>query len=355
VITRLSDLFLMILISAAASLIGGPLWIRVARRLGLVDLPGSAPHKMHQFPTPLAGGLLIASSLGAAYLILRPGLTTPLVGILGGALLVAAWGIADDRKSLAPPAKLVMQIVAALVLVAAGVQVHITRVPALDLLLTLLWVVGLTNAFNFVDSMDGLALGLAAIASAFFMLVTIDSSQPELAALSAGILGAAVGALFYNVTPAKLFLGDSGAQFLGYLLASLGIAYTPGHAGLPQALTWFLPILVLGVPIFDATLVVSSRLRRREPIYHAGLDHTYHRLVALGLDPSRSVLGMQLAAMLLALMAFLSMEAPVWLANALFFGTVGLGLAGIVFLERWPRRPRQPSQATPMNGSAKPR
>ena len=332
-ITRLSDLFLLILVSTAASLIGGPFWIRLTRRLGLVDLPGSAPHKTHRLPTPLAGGLLLASSLAVAYVLLRPEVSRALAGMLVGAALVVAGGIADDRKALAPAAKLGMQIVAALVLIAAGVQVHITRLPAVDLLVTMVWVVGLTNAFNFVDSMDGLALGLAAVASAFFMLVTIDSAQPELASLSAALLGAVAGTLIFNVSPARLFLGDSGSQLLGYLLAALGIAYIPGQAGLPQGLTWFIPILVLGVPIFDTTLVVLSRVRRRQPVYHAGLDHTYHRLVALGLDPNRSVVGMQLVAMLLALTAFVVMQAPVWLANLMFGLLVAVGLVLIAILE----------------------
>jgi UDP-GlcNAc:undecaprenyl-phosphate GlcNAc-1-phosphate transferase len=229
-----------------------------------------------------------------------------------------------------------MQVVGAFVLVGAGVQVHITRLPALDLALTVLWVVGMTNAFNFVDSMDGLALGLAAVASAFFMLVTIDSGQPELSSLSAAVLGAVAGSLIYNITPARLFLGDSGSQLLGYLLAALGIAYTPGHAGLPQELTWFTPIVVLGVPIFDATLVVWSRLRRKQPIYQARLDHTYHRLLAMGLEPARSVFSMQIAAMLLALAAFVALDAPVWVANAMFGALALLGAGLILLLERAP-------------------
>jgi UDP-GlcNAc:undecaprenyl-phosphate GlcNAc-1-phosphate transferase len=285
-------------------------------------------------PTALAGGLLLASSLAIAYLLLRPDVSRALAGMLLGSAIVVVGGIADDRRSLTPPAKLGLQIVAALVLMGAGVQVHITRIPAADLIVTMVWVVGLTNAFNFVDSMDGLALGLAAVAAAFFMLVTIDSVQLELAALSAALLGAVAGSLFYNVSPARLFLGDSGSQLLGFMLAALGIAYIPGQAGLPQALTWFLPIVVLGVPIFDMTLVVVSRLRRRQPVYQAGLDHTYHRLVALGLDPSRSVVGMQLAAMLLALTAFVLMDASVWLANLIFGVLVGLGVVAIVTLER---------------------
>ena len=334
-ITVLSDLFLLILIASLAALVGGPLSIRLARRVRLLDVPGSAPHKTHDKPTPLAGGLLISLAIAAAYVILRPEVSPSLVAILGGAALVVVWGLLDDRRGLSPAAKLAGQVAAALVLVAAGVQVHITRISVLDLLLTLFWIVGLTNALNFVDSMDGLALGLAAVASAFFMLATIDSVQPELASLSAATFGAVAGAFFYNVTPARLFLGDSGSQLLGFLLAALGIAYTPGQAGLPQALTWFIPIMVLGVPIFDTTLVVVSRMRRRLPIYHARLDHTFHRLVTLGLDPMRAVAAMQLAAMLLALTAFAAMQAPVWLANLVFAAVVGLGLVLVVVLERW--------------------
>ncbi|HMK07696.1 MAG TPA: MraY family glycosyltransferase [Anaerolineales bacterium] len=335
-ISQLSDLFLLILVSASAAWIGGPFWIRLARRFALVDVPGSAPHKTHLRVTPLAGGLVLASALALAYLVSRPEVSRGLVGILVGTAVVVAGGLADDRRSLPPTAKLGIQLVAGLILIAGGVQVHFTRIPLLDILVTLLWVVGLTNAFNFVDSMDGLALGLAAVAASFFLLVTIDAVQPELAALSAALLGAVAGCLFYNITPAKLFLGDSGSQLLGFLLAALGIAYTPGQAGLPQALTWFIPIVVLGVPIFDATLVVVSRLRRRQPIYHAGLDHTYHRLVSLGLDSSRSVLGMQLAALLLALTAFVVMDTSVWAANAVFVVLLGVGVGLLVFFEvRW--------------------
>src|SRR3972149_3753355 len=137
--------------------------------------------------------------------------------------------------------------------------------PLIIRVLPSLGIVGITNAFNFVDSMDGLALGLAGIAAAFFMLVTIDSAQPILAALSAVVFGATIGAYFFNAAPARMFLGDSGSQLLGFLLAAIGIAYTPASAGLPQGVTWFTPILVLGVPIFDMGLVVISRLRSRRP------------------------------------------------------------------------------------------
>jgi len=248
--------------------------------------------------------------------------------------VVLMWGVLDDRFGLAPYQKLAGQLLAAGILTLFDVQVHITRIDWLDILITLIWIVGLTNAFNLVDSMDGLALGLGGIAAAFFMLVTIDASQPVLAELSAAVLGAAAGAFYFNVFPARMFLGDSGSQLLGFVLAAIGIAYVPGQAGLPQGVSWFTPILVMGVPIFDTSLVVISRLRRREPIFQAYQDHTYHRLVALGLDSTRSVIAMQLVAVMLGLVAFIALDASVLGAN-LIFGIIFLvGFVIMIVLER---------------------
>jgi UDP-GlcNAc:undecaprenyl-phosphate GlcNAc-1-phosphate transferase len=336
-ITSLSPLFPLILAATALSAAGGPVLMQAARRLRLLDLPGSAPHKRHSSPTVLAGGLIIAFALAGAYLLLRPTLSHQIVGILIGGAIMLAWGLVDDWRSLRPAYKLIGQLLAALVLIGFSVQIHITRIAWLDFLLTVLWMVGLTNAFNFVDSMDGLAVGLACIASAFFMLVTADAAQPELAALCAAILGANLGALLYNASPALMFLGDSGAQLIGFLLAAIGIAYVPGQAGLPQAVSWFAPILVLGVPIFDACLVVSSRLRRRQPVYVAARDHTYHRLLELGLDSTRSVMVMQLAAILLSMIAAVVLNTSPVLANVVFGLIMLLALLGMFLMERRPR------------------
>lgn len=331
-ITRLADLFPIILIALVVSVILGPLAVRVARRLGWVDVPGSAPHKQHDAPTPMAGGPVLGLAVAACYLILRPPADAGIAGILAGAGLVAVGGLVDDRIGLSPLVKLAIQAIAAGILIAVGVQIQVTRMEGIDLALTLLWVIGMVNAFNFVDSMDGLALGLSGIAAAFFMLVTIDSAQPVLAVLSAALLGAAVGGFLYNASPARLFLGDSGAQLLGFLLAALGIAYIPARAGLPQGVSWFTPILVLGVPVFDISLVVLLRLIRRQPVYRAGNDHTYHRLLRLGLDPIRSVLLMHLAAVILGLIAFIALDASVLVANLIFAGVVLAGIGMVAFL-----------------------
>ena len=163
------------------------------------------------------------------------------------------------------------------------------------------------------------------------MLVTVDAGQTSLSLLSAIILGGAIGMLYFNALPAGTFLGDSGAQFLGFVLAALAIAYTP--PGLPQPSSWFVPILLLSVPIFDTSLVIISRLRQKKAVYQAGLDHTYHRLVNLGLPSSRAVLTMHLSAIIGGCLAFMALPLPPLWANIIFASTLMVGLFLLVWLE----------------------
>lgn len=333
-VTHLADTFPTILVSATASVLLAPLVIWRLRRMGWMDVPQSAPHKLHRMPTPVAGGLVLLIAVFLPFALLGLPAGREIIGMLIGAVLLTSWGLLDDRVGLRPYQKLIGQLAVTAILIWSGVQVQIMRLPGVDLTITVIWMIGLMNAFNFVDSMDGLALGLAAVASGFFMLVTIDSGQPELAALSAGILGASVGAYVFNSSPARMFLGDSGSQLLGFLLAALGIAYVPAGAGLPQAVSWFTPIVVLGVPIFDTTLVVTSRLWHRQPVYQGAQDHTYHRLVKLGVAPTRSVVLMHFVAIVLGLIAFIALDATVVIANVIFGLISASGLAVLVLLER---------------------
>jgi UDP-GlcNAc:undecaprenyl-phosphate GlcNAc-1-phosphate transferase len=307
--------------------------IRFAWRIHLVDVPGAATHKRHQVETPIAGGLVILVSLMLTLGIHRLHFSSEVMGILLGTLAMMVWGLIDDRFNLRATYKIFGQLLAALIIIGFGVQVHITKIDWLDLLITIFWFIGLTNAFNFVDSMDGLAVGLAGIASAFFMLVTLDSAQPELAFLSAAFLGTMIGCFFYNAPPARMFLGDSGSLALGFGLAAIGIAYTPAQSGLPQGVSWFVPILILGVPIFDMVLVVVSRLRKRRPIYLASMDHVYHRLVRFGFKPSRAVAAMQILSILLSLVAIISLTTNVLIANLIFGSSVLIGALFIIYLE----------------------
>ena len=324
-------LFPLIFWAILTTLVVTPLAIRAAIRFQLIDQPNSSPHKIHQRPMPKAGGLAIFLVILTINLLSGNFQSDVIRVILLASTVIFLFGLWDDTHKLSPRWKLVGQILATVILISQGVHIRMLgSLTILNLILTLLWTIGITNAFNFVDSMDGLAIGLAGIASAFFMLVTIDANQQPLALLSATILGSSIGLLYFNTLPAHTFIGDSGAQFLGFLLAALAIAYTP--PGLPQPSSWFVPILLLSVPIFDTTLVVISRLKQRKSVSQAGLDHTYHRLVNLGLPSSRAVLTMHLFAIVSGCLAFMALPLPPLWANAIFLAAVLTGLSILLWL-----------------------
>ncbi len=309
-----------------------PIFIRVAIRFQLIDQPNSSPHNIHQNPISKAGGLAIGFGILILNLASDNLQSRDIRAILFASIVIFFFGLWDDARRLSPKWKLLGQIIGTAILVSQGVYIHMLGVRIPNIVLTFIWMIGMTNAFNFVDSMDGLAVGLAAIASAFFMLVTVDAGQPALSALSAILLGSCIGMLYFNALPAQTFLGDSGAQFLGFTLAALAIAYTP--PGLPQPSSWFVPILLLGIPIFDTSLVIISRLRQKKAVYQAGLDHTYHRLVKIGFSSSRAVLTMHLAAIINGCVAFLALPlSPIW-ANAIFFITILAWLFALILLEK---------------------
>jgi UDP-GlcNAc:undecaprenyl-phosphate/decaprenyl-phosphate GlcNAc-1-phosphate transferase len=329
--------FRVIFAAALLSLLLGPFCYWLSCRLHLLDVPGSKPHKLHHSAVPIAGGIVIFS-------------TVILVGIIGEVLqlpdvwpilvpagIIFTFGLIDDAKGLSVLWKLSGQVLATILLIEFGTQVLLFQNYWLNVLVTFLWMIGITNAYNFVDSMDGLATGLAGLAAAFFMLVTFDSGQIELSLFSAVLLGACVGSYFYNSAPARFFLGDSGSQFLGFGLASLAIAYTPD--GFLRSQSWFIPILLVGVPVFDTALVIFSRLRRKKPVYLGNLDHTYHRLVALGLASSRAIVTMHLTALLLGFLAFIALPLPPVYGNLIFFFCLLIGIGLIIYLDRrtwWP-------------------
>jgi len=336
-------IFEAILIALAFALVFSRISIRIARRINLIDFPGTEPHKKHIRPTPLAGGLALMITLV---------LSGWLMGYFSGEVIRATYiailpvfffGLWDDYKHLSPSFKLLGQIASAIILISLGVQIRIFESPEffihgqepiyvyLDQILTIVWVVGITNAFNFVDSMDGLAVGLGGMAAAFFMLVTLDAQQIILSKHSALIIGACIGLYFFNAPPALLFLGDSGAQAIGFILAALAIGYSP--QGAYQSSSWFIPIMLLGVPIFDTALIMISRARRNRPLYFPAHDHTYHRLLRLGLDPGRAVLFMQIAALGLSCLAFVILDQPPLIANTAFVILLLLGSWALIFLD----------------------
>ncbi len=332
-ILLLTSLFPVILATLMLSLALTPGAILVARRIGLIDKPGSFAHKRHKRPTPMAGGgSLIVTLVGLAAWYGWWG-SRELFGALAGTMLIFVFGLWDDHTNINPMIKLGGQLAATAIVIVTGTQVRLSSEFWVNILITVIWMMGVTNAFNFVDSMDGLATGLAGIAAAFFMMVTVDAGQTALTILSAGIVGYCLGFFFFNIAPAKTFLGDSGSQQLGFLLAAIAILYRPPDY--PKLVSWYVPIIVLGVPIFDMGLVVISRLRRGRKIYMAGMDHTYHRLVRLGLEPSRAVYAMHLQAIAMGFLAFVALNSSVLLGNLLFALVVAGGLILIMAFEKF--------------------
>ncbi len=346
IVQNLVGLFKASMGGLLVALVLSPLAILIANRVGLLDIPGSAPHKKHLKPTPKAGGIALILSIIVLILIFKlfdldfSLFDKNISALLAAAGIIFLFGLWDDVKGLKVPNKLIGQILASVFLIAVNVHVHFLAtldrdvihlsgitITLLDWVVTILWFVGITNAFNFIDSMDGLAAGIAGIAFAFFMIMALLSNQNTLAIFSAGLMGICIGLYAFNIAPARLFLGDSGAQTLGFILAAVGMIYNPlNHS---QASTWFVPILMLGVPIFDTALVVTSRILRHKPVFLADRTHTYHRLVGLGLDPNRAVLIIQITTILLSLLAFLAESLSPLKATLIFFTVV---LAGLILL-----------------------
>ena len=302
-------------VAALAALPASLLTIR-----GLLHTPAArrivaAPQedRWHTRSTPLLGGIgIMAGLLAAAGIALAAGLIPPsakLGGILGGCAILFVAGLLDDLYRLSPLAKIGAQGAAAALVLVSGVRVEIVGNPVLATLIGVVWLIGMTNAFNLLDNMDGLAATLAAIACAFFAIDAFTVHPSHLVAtLSLGICFACVGFLPYNLRlrgPAAVFMGDSGAQVLGFGLAALGLASSWTVAGSTVA-TLLLPILVLAVPILDTTLVTVVRLLEGRPVTRGGRDHTSHRLVYQGLSDKRAVvlLGVVSAALGLTSLAY---------------------------------------------------
>jgi UDP-GlcNAc:undecaprenyl-phosphate GlcNAc-1-phosphate transferase len=196
-------------------------------------------------------------------------------GFLSGGTLIFAMGVLDDRYNLGWFSKLLVQFVAGVLLLAGGNVGPFPLFTPVGLLLSLLWIVGLANAMNFLDNMDGIAAGIAAAASMSFAALALLTGRIDAALLAAAVAGAAIGFLRYNFFPARIFLGDAGSLFLGYCLASAGLAITSGNDS-PIAL--LIPVLVVGYPIFDITFVSVTRYLRGQSLTQGGKDHSSHRL-----------------------------------------------------------------------------
>jgi UDP-GlcNAc:undecaprenyl-phosphate GlcNAc-1-phosphate transferase len=310
---------------------------RFARILGVVDQPGEA-RRLHLRPTPRLGGIalllgifvpaLAFLQLGGAYR-----------GILLGAAIATCVGVVDDFRGLPWWGKLGGQVAAAAVAVGSGVEVDRFTFPFLGIQdlpawvgvpATLIWIVAIMNMVNFLDGMDGLAAGICAIAGSTFAIIALSLGKPQAAILSAIVAGACFGFLRHNFYPARIFMGDSGAMLLGFILATLSVQ---GLLKTAATVALFFPLLVLAIPIVDTSFVLAKRLKYRRPLYEADRTHLHHRFTNIGFSQRRAALYMYAWCAILAGAALSTRFIP-FRAHGYwhFWPTVSVGLIGLAAL-----------------------
>ncbi|HEY1629265.1 MAG TPA: MraY family glycosyltransferase [Tepidisphaeraceae bacterium] len=337
------------------------LMIRIAPRIGLLDKPGH--RKIHSQPKPLGGGVAIflafaLTMLGvvvaihlnfapvndpnrAAYLRGAVQQTPLAVGLLCAMLALHILGLLDDRKPLGPFIKLIVQlaVAAALVIVFKDIRALTALGPFASITLTVLWIVAITNAFNFLDNMDGLSSGVAAVCTTSFFITTILIEQWFVAASLAILLGALLGFLCWNFPPAKIFMGDAGSLIVGFLLGVLTIRTTYLQPGTPLAAGWysvFAPVIVLAVPLYDLIVVSIIRLMRGKSPFVGDTNHFSHRLVARGMSRRTAVLCIYLVTAATAIAAILLPHVQSTLGAILIFAQTMLILGVVAILEQHP-------------------
>ncbi len=300
-----------------------------ARRRQIHDNPGG--HKSHTAPVPYLGGVAMVWAFSTAMFLgvflLRnadiegrqinltlgnlfaqgDGLLRELIVVLGLAITFSVMGLVDDLRGLSPTLRFVVGLGLASALVAYGVRLQSPLPSAVDFAISVVWVLGITNAFNLLDNIDGLAAGVAAAAAMAFFCISVFNDQSYSALLAIGLAGAMLGFLRSNFHPATIYMGDAGSLFIGFMMAYLGLKMRTTVSEIPQL---FAPVVVLGVAVLDTLIVVVSRVRRGVSPFTGGQDHLSHRLRRLGLSVRRAVTTLLVASIALGVLAIGLSEAP---------------------------------------------
>jgi UDP-GlcNAc:undecaprenyl-phosphate GlcNAc-1-phosphate transferase len=342
------DAVLSFVVAMVVSAALTPLAARLARRVGAVDLPRDRGLALRE--TPLLGGLAILAGVLVAGLIWLPaeiklhhtlgrhgsGGTVHIWPVVAGACLITLIGAVDDIRELKPIVKLTGQILAAVIAVEAGAVVTDVTVPFLGALqfpntggvLTVIWLVGLMNVVNFSDGVDGLAAGICTIDGIAFSIIAFDLGVNGAAVLAALTAGAALGFLFHNFHPASVFMGDAGANLLGYLL---GVAAVVGSLKTNAVVALIVPLVVLAIPFLDTSFVIAKRLKYRRTPWSADANHFHHRMARIGFSQRKTVAYLYVWTLLMAGLAvalrFIShyeRHQPVWIALLILMGLAAL-------------------------------
>lgn len=309
-------------VSLIAVLIVTPFVIKLAIKIGAVDKPNA--RKVHSKLMPRMGGLAIFIGVIAGYF--AGGVYNEKVTAISvGAILIVLIGMLDDKYELSAKVKFAGQLLVAALIVASGLTIDLLTIPYIGNFelgfwsypITVLWIVGITNAINLIDGLDGLSAGISAIGIATIAIMAALAGKMLIFTLSVILLGSIIGFLFYNFHPAKIFMGDTGALFLGYSISILSLL------GLYKSVTLFsflVPIIILGVPVFDTTYAIIRRIVNKKPISAPDKSHLHHRLLALGLSHRNTVLAIYAFGILFSISAILVSESTLWGTVFIIFG-----------------------------------
>lgn len=326
-----------------------PIVKKLAFKIGAVDVPKDA-RRMHKKPIARLGGLAIVLGFLISimfnvirYLIGSTELLSPnwqLLGLAVGILIIVITGIIDDIKELGAKTKLVFQLLAAFAVVFSGTRIEFVTNPFseigisffspwISITLTILWIVGITNAFNLIDGLDGLAAGISSISSISLFLVSVISGRGDAALLTAALAGATLGFLPYNFNPAKIFMGDTGAMFLGFVL---GVISIQGTLKSYTAISIAIPLLVLGLPLFDTVFAIIRRALNGKHIMEADRGHLHHRLIDAGLSHKQSVVVMYTVSAALGLFAIVLADKGILSAIILVITVSVFAIGGVRYM-----------------------
>ena len=324
--------------AALVCFLSTPLVKSLAFKIGAIDVPKDN-RRMHKTPIPRLGGLAIFLSFLLSVLVFAK-VDRQLEGILLGAIMIVIVGVLDDIMTLRALPKLLVQIAAAGVAVYRGVRIQFLTNPNvfadstyvnlgwLSIPITIIWIVAITNAVNFIDGLDGLAVGVSAISTASLIVISIMVSETNIAIVLCALFGACLGFIPYNMNPAKIFMGDTGATFLGYILATLSIN---GLFKLYAVISFAVPFLILGLPIFDICFAFLRRIAHGQNPMQADRGHVHHRLIDMGFSQKQAVAIAYMLTAMLGLAAVLltrsgELKALILLGAFLVVGAIGFRL-----------------------------
>lgn len=321
---------MMVLLTFVLSLIGSVLltpWVKkIAYQVGAVDIPND--RKVHLKPIPRIGGVAFFLSILVVNVLFNKSLIVE--KIIFGGLLVFLVGLLDDFIELKPKPKFWLTFLAVLIAVFIGVRVDIWRIPYTKIIIkgfwadviTFVWLLGITNAMNFIDGLDGLAGGVAVISSFSLLIISLLLGRFEMALLLSSILGGVLGFLFYNFPPASIFMGDSGAMFLGFILGAISII---GVLKVSTIINLFFPIVVLGFPVLDTAFSIIRRLLEGRAPWKYDKDHIHHRFLRIGMKTEQSIAFIYLITICMSLLAIIiSLLQDPYISAILLFGTLFL-------------------------------